>query len=107
MLVKNFSICKFIGLIDLFLYILIIPLFSKVYNLNIEYSRLHLISNYEQITLKFNVTGSQKILNPEFQTCPDIIYLNSNTSNNIVDESNCAIIYLPPNVNENYSVQLI
>ena len=103
----NFFIFKFIGLLDLFLYILIITLFSTVLNINMEYSSSYFIFNSEKITLKINGIGEQNILNPQFGVCPDAIYLNNDETNNIINNSNCKTIYLSPESNETTLVQLL
>jgi len=103
----NFFILKFIGLLDLFLYILIITLFSTVLNLDTKYSSSYFIFNSEKIALIINGTGEQNILNPEFRVCPDAIYLNNDETNNIINNSNCKTIYLSLENNETNLVQLL
>ena len=103
----NFFFLKFIGLLDLFLYILIITLFSTVLNLDTKYSSSYFIFNSEKIALIINGTGEQNILNPEFRVCPDAIYLNNDETNNIINNSNCKTIYLSLENNETNLVQLL
>ena len=61
--------------------------------------------NSNQITIKIQGTGKQRILNENYDLCPDIVYLNNGGTNII--ESNCSFVNIPANNEEINTLTLI
>ena len=97
---KHYSLLYYI-----FLIMIIIPLaFNFPYKTK---GIAHILNqlNSNQITIKIQGTGKQRILNENYDLCPDIVYLNNGGTNII--ESNCSFVNIPANNGEINTLTLI